>query len=162
MTSYIDGEIPVFLWSILSGAVIMAVYDIFSIAANKEKYSIFVCNIFDGVFVLCASLIMIFILLNVSNGYIRGFEFVGAFIGAFLYKLTISPFFILVFSKIIEFILGVFRFFLKILLTPLEFTYKIIYNTISVLFKFSHKMFLPVLRRLERFFSLVKISLKKT
>lgn len=162
MTSYIDGEIPIFLWSILSGVIIMAVYDIFSIAAHKERYSIFVCNIFDGVFVLSACVIMIFILLSVSNGYIRGFEFIGAFIGALTYKLTLSPIFILIFSKIIEFIFAVFRFFLKILLTPLRFTYKIIYNTISVLFKFSHKTLSPVILRGSRFFSLVKISLKKT
>lgn len=162
MTSYIHGEIPIFLWSLLSGVIIMALYDVLSVATKKEQYSILVCNIFDGIFLVCACAIMIFILLSVSNGYIRGFEFIGAFIGAIVYKLTLSPLLLFVFSKIIEIIFLIFRFFLKLLLTPLQFMYKIIYNTISVLYRFLQKVSKPIKARCSRFGSLVKISLKKT
>ncbi len=162
MVAYTSGEIPIFLWSILSGAVIMMTYDVFSVASDKEKFSILVCNIFDGIFVFSACAIMIFILLSVSNGYIRGFEFVGAFIGGFLYKITLSPLFQIIFSKIIEIFLTIFRFFLKILLTPIRFMYKIIYNSIGVFGKASSRFFSPVFARCRRIFSLIKISLKKT
>ena len=133
MVSYINGEVTFFLWSILCGAVIMVAYDVFSIFTNAENYSILVCNIFDALFVTCACTIMIFIMLSVSNGYIRSYEFIGAFIGAFLYKCTLSRLLKALFSRVVYGIFAIFQLFFKILLTPIKFMYKIMYNSISML-----------------------------
>lgn len=157
MTAYVSGEVFIFLWSIVSGVVIMVAHDVFSVAVNKESYSILVCNIIDGIFVTCATAIMIFILFNVSYGYIRSYEFIGAFIGGFLYKITLSPFVKIIFSKVFYVFLAVFRFFLKLLLTPIKFMYKIMYNSISVLCKVGSRFLSPVMRAL----TITKISLKK-
>lgn len=157
MTSYVSGEVSIFLWSIVSGVIIMVAHDIFSVAVNKNSYSILVCNILDGIFVTCATAIMIFILLNISYGYIRSYEFVGAFIGGFLYRITLSPFVKIIFSKIFHVFFEVFQFFLKLLLTPIKFMYKIMYNSISVLSRVCSRILSPVSRAL----TLTKISLKK-
>lgn len=158
MTAYVNGEVLIFLWSLVSGAIIMVTYDFFSVFTSKENMSILVLNIFDGVFVVSATAVMMFILLNVSNGYIRSFEFIGAAIGGILYKITLSRLFTTLFQQIIRTFFVIFNIFCKILLTPLKFMYKIIYNTISVLIKAVSKSLLPVLRWLALF----KISLKKT
>lgn len=162
MVAYVSDEISIFLWSIVTGIVIMVCYDIFSVATNREKYSIVVCNILDGVFVTCSCAVMIFMLLGVSNGYVRSYEFIGAFIGGFLYKITLSFFFKSFFRKIMDIFFGVFKFFLKILLTPIKFMYKIMYNTISMFCKVAKKTLSPVSNRCSRIFALVKTSLKKT
>lgn len=154
MTSYVDGEILIFLWSLLTGAVLMMMYDLFSIFANSKELSVFVLNVFDGIFVVCATTLTLFVFLNISNGYIRSYEFLGALIGGILYKITLSKLIKALFVKIFFVIFTIFDFFCKILLTPIKFTYKIIYNIIRVSFrtiaKISHKL------------SLFKISLKKT
>ncbi len=158
MTAYIDGEVSIFLWSVVSGIVIMVAYDIFSVLTNNKSFSVFVCNIFDGIFVLCASTIMIFIMFNISNGYIRSFEFVGAGIGILIYKITLSRLISTVFLKVINFVISFFEVFLKILLTPIRFMYKIMYNGVSMLVKTTAKLLLPLKRQL----SLMKVSIKKT
>ncbi len=162
MVAYVSDEISIFIWSVVTGIVIMIGYDIFCAATDREKYSIVVCNILDGVFVTCSCAVMIFVLLAVSNGYVRSYEFAGAFIGGFLYKITISTFLKSFFRKITEILFCVFNFFLKILLTPIRFMYKIMYNTISVFYRFVQKLLSPATRGCSRFFSLIRTSLKKT
>lgn len=162
MTSYVNGEIMIFLWSILCGAVIMVLHDIFCIFTDDENYSILVYNIFDTIFIICACAIMIFIMLNISDGYIRFYEFVGAFIGAFLYKCTLSQLLKFLFSKIICSIFSIFQLFLKILLTPLKFMYKIICDCINMLCFAVKKCSTPLLTRSLRNLSIIKILLKKT
>lgn len=158
MTSYVDGEIVIFLWSLLTGIIVMALYDFFSVFTNSNGLSLFVLNVFDGIFVVCATTLTLFIFLNVSNGYIRSYEFIGALIGGILYKITLSKLFKALFFKIFSVIFAVFNFFCKILLTPIKFTYKIIYNIIRVSSWAVLKVFTPLLRK----FSLFKITLKKT
>jgi len=158
MTAYVNGEIAIFLWSILTGAVIMLTYDFFSSFTSGKILSVFVVNIFDGIFVICAITIMIFVFLNVSNGYIRSFEFIGALIGGVLYKITLSRAFKLIFCRTIAIFFGIFHFFCKLLLTPIKFMYKIICNIIGVLSKTASKCLLPFFKKLKLF----KITLKKT
>ena len=162
MVSYTSGEISIFLWSILCGVIIMIAHDMFSIFTNAENYSILVYNIFDGIFVLCACAIMIFIMLSVSNGYIRSYEFIGAFIGAFFYKITLSKLFKPIFFKITYCFYSLFQLFFKILLTPIKFMYKIMYNSVSGIFRAVTNCFSPMICKCMRFTSLIKISLKKT
>lgn len=158
MTSYVDGEMLIFLWSLLTGVIIMTVYDFFSVFTSGNDLSVFVLNIFDGVFVVCATTLLLFVFLNVSNGYIRSYEFIGALIGGILYKITLSKLIKALFCKIFSVIFTIFDFFCKILLTPIKFTYKIIYNIIRVSSRAVTKVFSPLLRKL----SLLRISLKKT
>lgn len=158
MTSYVDGEILIFLWSLLTGVILMTLYDFFSVFTNSKGLLLFVLNVFDGIFVVCATTLTLFVFLNVSNGYIRSYEFIGALIGGILYKLTLSRLIKSLFFKIFSVIFTIFDFFCKILLTPIKFTYKIIYNIIRVSSRAATRVFSPFLRKL----SLFKISLKKT
>lgn len=135
MKALVSGELSAFLWSCLCGVVIAMLYDLIKTTYKKEHFSLTVCNICDGLFVICACAIMIFVLFTVSNGYVRSYEFLGAFLGGILYKITLSLHISRLFSFIIDSFFAVFNFFLKILLTPLQFMYKIIYNTISVFFR---------------------------
>ena len=158
MIPYVDGEILIFLYSLLTGASVMLLYDFFSSFTGDKKLSILVLNVFDGIFVVCATTLLLFMFLNISNGYIRGYEFVGAVIGGILYKITLSHFIKFLFQKIFAIIFSIFCFFCKILLTPIKFMYKIIYNIISVSSKAVSKALGFVFSKL----SLFKISLKKT
>lgn len=134
MKALVSGELTFFVWSFFSGVLIAVCYDLIKTIYSDKHFCVTVCNICDAIFVLYASAIMIFVLFSVSGGYVRFYEFFGAFVGALLYKITLSPLLSSLFSKIFDGIFAVFKFFLKILLTPLRFMYKIMYNTISVMF----------------------------
>ena len=158
MVPYINGEVAIFLWSVVSGAVCAVLYDFFSSFCDTRKFSVFVLNIFDGIFVICATAFLLFVLLNVSNGYIRGYEFVGALIGAIFYKFTLSRLFKFIFKRTIAIFFSIFDFFCNLLLTPIKFMYKIMYNIISMSYRAVLKAFIRIFGRL----SVVKTILKKT
>lgn len=162
MKALVSGELTVFMWSFLCGIVITVFYDLIKCIYANESYSVTVYNVCDAVFVICACAFMIFVLFSVSNGYVRSYEFAGAFLGAILYKITLSRFVSAIFYRITEVFFAVFNFFLKILLTPLAFMYKIIHNTISIFASGMRKLFAPLSQKALRIFRLVKITLKKT
>lgn len=147
MKALVSGELTVFLWSFLSGVIIAICYDLIKTIYSDKHFCVAVCNICDAVFVLYAAALMIFVLFSVSGGYVRFYEFFGAFIGALLYKVTLSRFISSLFHIFFDGIFAVFKFFLKILLTPLKFMYKIMYNTISVLFGAAFRKVIAFFRR---------------
>lgn len=143
MASSITDEIVIFLYSCLSGILIMFFYDVLSVAKRKKSAGVFIVNICDGIFIVVSSAIMMFIIFSTSRGIVRGFEFLGAASGAVLYKFTISRFILLALTHFVRIISSFFNFFLKILLTPIKFMYKMINKCIVVLFY-------PVMRLLKK------------
>lgn len=140
----ISQELDIFLWSVLCGGAIMFLYDVLSLAWKSGGFSILVCNICDGIFVICASSFMIFVVFCVSNGYIRAYEFIGVAIGGFLYKILLGNFLSFVMQKVLFFIYVFFTKIFKLLLTPIKFTYKIICSIIGLLCRLASRLFAPL------------------
>ena len=106
-------EVYVFLYSALSGGLIMLFYDILSIAGEKKECPVFLLNVCDGIFIIVACAIMVFVSFTVSNGIVRSFEFLGAILGAILYKLTLSRLISAFLKKITDAIAAFFKLFFK-------------------------------------------------
>ncbi len=130
----ISDEITIFLFSCLSGALMLFFYDLIFCVCKQRDCSIVVINVLDGIVITVSCAILIFVTFSVSHGIVRFFEFFGAFLGAVLYKLMLSRPLCFIFRKIIEWIHLIFKIFFKILLTPLKITYKMINKCISGLF----------------------------
>lgn len=144
MSLAMSEELRIFFYSILGGALIMLLYDVFSATFKKDNRPLLVVTVCDGIFVVTACTITVFITLSVSRGMVRFYEFVGLVLGATFYKLTISRLFCLLFSKILYGFYTFSKIFFKILLTPLLFMYKMINRCIRWLF-------CPIGRLLKRF-----------
>ena len=158
----ISQEAEIFLWSFLCGAVIMALYDILSIARRTQGFSILVCNICDGIFVLCSSAVMIFVIFCVSNGYVRAYEFIGAATGGLIYKILLGRYFSLIAEKNLFFLYSFFTKIFKLLLTPIKFMYKIICSIIGLLCRLMRRLFYPVWQKLALHLHTLKKTFKKT
>lgn len=146
----VSHESAIFLWSVFCGFVTMIIYDFFSVPRRKN-FSVFACNVFDATFVTVASAIMFFVVFSVANGCVRAYEFVGAFLGAVLYKITIGKIMSIFFYKIVNIISLIFAKIFNFLLTPIKIMYKIIYSIIGVVCRF-------ILKTLR----IASFSLKKT
>ena len=157
----VTAEAQIFLWSVLCGMIIMVIYDIFS-ATGRCSVSVLVCSICDGVFTVVSAAVMIFVIFSVANGYVRTYEFIGAFLGGALYKITLGRFMSSFILKIINIILLVFSKIFKFLLTPVRFMYKIIYSTIGVMCKSVQKVLFGAKKKLGNIFHTITLSLKKT
>lgn len=158
----ISQEITIFLWSVLCGSIIMVLYDILSLARNAGTFSILVCNICDGIFVVCAACVMIFVVFCSSNGYVRAYEFIGATIGGLLYKILLGRYFTLILQKILLYIYSFFTKIFKILLTPIKFMYKIICSIIGLLYRLAVRLFSPVKNKCTAHLHIFRKTFKKT
>ena len=108
-----------------AAAIASLIFDLFRVIKNNTKIP---TAVMDILFWLVASVLMCAALLYFNNGIMRGYEIVGAIVGALLYFLTISKPVIKVFTVIFQFFLKKLKFICKILLTPLQFLYKILYK----------------------------------
>lgn len=158
----ISQEVEIFLWSVLCGAVIISLYDIFSLARKTADFSILVCNVCDGIFVLCSSAVMIFVIFCVSNGYVRAYEFFGAIIGGLLYKMLLSRYVSFVMQKTLCFFYLFFTKIFKLLLTPIKFMYKIIRSIIGFLCRVIDKLLSPVGNKAKLSIHTLKKTFRKT
>ena len=126
-----EEEVFIFLYAILTGAVICMLYDLVSVCTKKSTCPIFVCNMLDGITLLITCVILLYVSISVSRGIVRFFEFVGVFLGILLYKLLLSRLVCAIFCKITEIFCTFFKVFFKILLTPVQFMYKIFSKCIN-------------------------------
>ncbi len=136
MTEFsVSKEAFVFLCSALSGVVIFFVYDLFRLLRKKSGAGTFFVHIQDGMFWLIAFLIMFFVVFFVNNGILRMYEILGASLGALIYGFALSGWVLKLLEKMVDLFSRIFKFFLKILLTPLYFAYNILYRYICLLLR---------------------------
>ncbi len=148
MSSIIENQVYLFMIFVLNGIVIGIIFDVFRILRKSFKTPNFVTDIEDILFWICATLIVLYSLFVFNNGEIRGYIFIGLFLGLAIYMLLFSKFVVKVSVKIIEVltkILGevfkfisypvkiIIRFITKIFIIPINFTKK------HLVFKNLHK-----------------------
>lgn len=86
----ISGQVIVFLWTTVCGMVIAFVYDIFRIIRKAVKTGGLVISVQDLLFWLIACIIMFVSIYYSNDGELRGFLFLGAFLGVVLYAMLFS------------------------------------------------------------------------
>lgn len=161
----VSHEAGVFLCSCLCGAFIGVVYDIFArIRAFCEKKCLF-ADILDIVFWICASGTVFTVIFFSNNGYVRGYEFLGIFLGLIIYFFALSKPFLAFFELFLRVFSKIFKVFLKILLTPFIFLYNIVFEGIMFIFKPVYKVLCRLFRflisRARFYFKAPKIKAKK-
>ena len=144
----VSHEAFVFLCSALAGALIFLIYDLFRIIRRRSESGALLIHIQDGTFWLAALAIMFFVIFQVNNGILRFYQLAGAGLGALLYGLTLSPWVLKLFLLAVDFFSKIFKFFLKILLTPLFFAYNILYKVTYFVFRPLKRFVLYMSRRI--------------
>lgn len=121
-------EISRFLFFILIGIILGILFDLFRIIRKCFKTSDLITYIHDILFLVLSGVILLISIFIINNGEIRGYIFLGIFIGILVYFITISKFLIIALTKIILFLK-------KILIKPIvdfcKFIRKIIKKLIN-------------------------------
>lgn len=150
MNHAISIELQFFLISILSGAIILLVYDVLRIIRRLIKHDSFFIALEDLFFWVVASLFIFIIIYKENDGIIRGFSVMGMAIGMVLYHFTLSELFVRIITKVIH-----------MLLSPLIFVINKIKKFIRFLWNRGKKIVNLVLIRLIKWSKSVRIALNK-
>lgn len=121
-------EVYVLLGMLLCGASLSVLFDLRRGIWKPIKPADFIVIVTDLLFwAICAAAVS-WTIWKLNSGILRIYEFVGLFLGALIYFLTLSAFVVRGTAFVTENILKIMKNILKILLTPLIFLYKIIYS----------------------------------
>ena len=115
-----------FLWVMAAGALAAFVYDILRISRKKIRTRDIVVIIEDIIFFVIAALILYITAYLKNSGEIRWYGFIGYALGFLIYRLLIGDRFIALSVIIIDALLKVIIFILKIVLFPIALVYKIL------------------------------------
>lgn len=126
MTIYPSQELWIFFSFFICGILCSVIFDFFRALRRNVKMNTVCVLISDILFWLSSTLITAFCVFFINGGILRTFVICAFIIGGILYFFILSRIIFPVFSKIIEIICHFINLFLKILLTPLRFSYKII------------------------------------
>ncbi|MBQ9298354.1 MAG: spore cortex biosynthesis protein YabQ [Clostridia bacterium] len=104
MDSLTISQAQVFFIFIVNGILISFIFDIFRILRKSFKTPDIITYIEDIVYWIITCIILAYSIYKFNNGQIRVYIFIGIFIGAMLYILTISKYIIKINVKIISFL----------------------------------------------------------
>lgn len=115
--------------SFLLGVIITFIYDGFIILRKLIKHAMWVISLEDLIFWIVCAIGVFYTLCEENNGILRWFAIVGAALGMFAYKKTISPIVVNLMAKFFSFILGIVFQPLRFLLQKTcSIKSKVIYN----------------------------------
>lgn len=165
MSDSIGLEVQFFLVSILSGAILLFVYDIIRIFRRIIKHSKVLVAIEDILFWVVSSIFIFIMMYKQNNGDIRGFSIMGMVIGMLVYNHLISKFFINISTTIINKVIWVIKKLIMIVFFPfkivLSFIFKYMRRFILFLRKRLRKLFINIVKILKKFLKTVKIAVTK-
>ncbi len=108
------------------GFICAIIYDILSIIFKPVAKNFFMLSLRAIVICTCWAFVLSFLIIYYNRASLRYFMPLSVFLGALLWKFTLSRLFSRVFLQIWEIFLKIFKLIFKILLTPLTFLHKII------------------------------------
>ncbi len=139
------------LYSLGMGVFITFVYDLFRIWRRVCAHNRFFVSFEDLLFWIFCAISVFYMMHTQSNGTLRWFAVLGALVGMFLYKKTVSPFFVKWVSAGLGFVFRMIGRVLGVIGRPFRFVAK----------KGEHAVTSFVKKRLTAFLKLLKMILCK-
>ena len=141
MTYIKNKEVPMsswelFFYTVVLGCIIAFIFDITRILRRVFYHKNLLVQIEDAIFWIISFLIVLYFILNFSEGEIRFFYIIGIFIGTVLYFNTISSYILHFLTKILIVIIKL----LKTFLLPCLKIYKNIENLLLKILKSCEKI----------------------
>lgn len=115
-----------FMVFVLNGILIGLIFDIFRILRRSFDTPNIITYIEDAIFWTISALTVLYSLFVFNNGQIRGYIFIGLFLGISMYMLFLSKTVISISVKIIVFVKNVVYKIIKFVTYPLFFILKIV------------------------------------
>ena len=144
----LPNESTIFLIFIVVGIIISMIFDLFRAIRKVYRTGTLATDVQDIIFWMISGLIMIYSVFVFNYGQIRGYVLLGIGLGSFVYFLTISKFFVIIFTKLINFVAFLIG---TILLKPIKIVVKLVrkpFTFICINLQNSRKKFVQILSKI--------------
>lgn len=143
----VGNQAYVFLCCVLGGMIIAFIYDVFRIRRKAIKTSNVIVYFEDFIYWILVALVLFAVVYLSNDGELRGYVFIGAFIGIVLYSLLLSKIIMTVFLftirilyKFFVTVVNIIAFPFKVLFRVLKIPAKIIYNSVGKMMGKAHRV----------------------
>lgn len=157
-------ELFVFFGSVLGGMILGMIFDIFKATKLSDKANIVVLGIYD-LLLWCIMTIAVFLIIFITNNAeVRWYEFAGMILGAVIYFMSLSGFFVAMLTTVLRMLKKVLCFLLKIVLFPIKLVFKILKPVILFVKKrlrIFKRMYINIFGKAEKFLKRIKHSVNK-
>jgi spore cortex biosynthesis protein YabQ len=147
--------------SILSGLFLGFVYDLVRVLRRIIKHPKWLINIQDFIFWLFGSLIIFLDIFKNNNGVLRGFLYIGVFLGLIIYFFLISKLVLRIFMKVYTFIANIIKFLFKIIIRPIKLLFSPINFVVRKIYKLLKKFGKWLIIKYKKTIKDVKVIFKK-
>ena len=126
VSDQVSNQAYIFLCSVIGGALIGFIYDVFRIKRKAIRTNSIALYIEDFIYWIIVSLVMFGMVYYSNDGEIRGFTFLGTAIGVVLYILLLSKYVIMVSLAAIRIVYRVLRVIWKVVAFPFKIVFRIL------------------------------------
>ncbi|WP_304942263.1 spore cortex biosynthesis protein YabQ [Vallitalea guaymasensis] len=161
MNSLVSAQAISFIMSILSGLFLGFVYDLVRVLRRIIKHPKWLINVQDFIFWLFGSFIIFLDIFKNNNGVLRGFLYIGVFLGLIIYFFLISKLVLMIFMKIYSFIAKIIKFLFKIIIGPIKLLLRPINFVVRKIYKLLKKFGKWLIIKYKKIIKDVKVIFKK-
>lgn len=119
-----ENENMFLMYALVMGIFITFVYDLLRIFRRMIPHGIFWVSVEDMCFWIYCAVKVFLLMYHESNGTMRWFAVLGALLGMWVYRVTLSPLLVKYLSMIGKKVLGILRKALEIITRPVRFLVK--------------------------------------
>ena len=131
----VSGQVYTFLSCILGGLLVGLIFDIFRLSRKFIKTNDIVTYIEDILFWILVGIIVLATIFLSNNGQIRGYIFLGIFLGAIFYFLVFSRMIINTLTCLIKIFINLINRLIFIVKVPVKFIITILSKPIGLIYK---------------------------
>lgn len=165
MSDSISLEVQFFLISILSGAIILIVYDVIRIFRRIIKHSKILVAVQDILFWIISGIFIFIMMYRENNGDIRGFSIMGMIIGMVVYNQLLSNPVVNVSTTVVSKVIWCIKKVIMTILFPfrkiLSFIFRHLKRFLHFIKRKTRKLLIKITKALKKLLKTVKIAVTK-
>ena len=121
-----NGQVKLFLSTVIVGAFLGLIYDFFRIFRKNIPHPDIMVQIEDFLFWTAVLGVMFAFMFHENFGEIRFFSIFGAFLGMIIYFLTVSRWVVFISDSVINAFIFVAKIFIEIIMTPFKLVFMVV------------------------------------
>lgn len=131
----IASQVYVFLGCIFGGLIVGLLFDVFRLSRRFFNTRDIITYIQDIIFWILVGIIVLLTIFYSNNGQIRGYVFLGIVLGTVFYFLVFSRLIMKILTYVIEFLIRLIGYIIKMVSVPVRITAKILKVPLEFLIK---------------------------
>jgi len=139
MQTTLSSQIEFFIWTLIAGVSLGALYDLFRALRKMRKSGVRAIIFQDVVFLIITALVIFASAYFINDGEMRWYGIFGVICGFIIYRVTVGDAVLNALVAFTRFLIKTVLVIIKILLFPVKIIYKILKKPLNIIFWYTRR-----------------------